>query len=653
MPVSLDLAAAPARHPLEPLTAEEILAAVALVREQPLGGLFRTVLVTLHEPPKEVVQAYHPGDAVPRQAFLVLLDNATGQGYEVVADLSAEKVVSFTALPDGVQPPIMLDEFLECEEAVKRSPEFLAALKKRGVEDVNLVMVDPWSAGVYGDESEDDRGRRLSRALCWVRSEPMDNGYARPIEGVVAVVDLNRMEVLRVEDYGVVPLPPQAGNWARDYLPQLRGDLKPLEVVQPQGPSFQVEGHEIRWQKWRFRISFNPREGLVLHTITYADQGRERPVLYRASVVEMVVPYADPRVQSYRKNAFDLGEYGIGMLANALTLGCDCLGVIRYFDAHMTNSRGEVFSIPNAVCLHEEDHGILWKHVDWRTNQTEVRRSRRLVVSFIATVANYEYAFYWNFYQDGTIQLEVKLTGIMNTTALAPGETSRYGTEVAPRLNAPYHQHFFCARLDVSVDGPKNTVYEVNTHSVPAGAENPFFNAFTTEAVPLRRESEAQRTVSAAAARFWRIVNPHRTNALGRPVAYRLVPGENCLPFARPGSAVLKRAGFLTKQLWVTPYHPRERFPAGDYPNQNPGGDGLPRWTAADRSIEDTDVVLWYTFGHHHIPRVEDWPVMPVSLIGFSLKPDGFFDSNPALDLPPSPPRSECCHGLGTTAEER
>jgi primary-amine oxidase len=335
------------------------------------------------------------------------------------------------------------------------------------------------------------------------------------------------------------------------------------------------------------------------------------------------------------------------MLANSLTLGCDCLGHIHYFDAHMTNSRGDLVTLANAVCLHEEDDSILWKHTDWRTNQAEVRRSRKLVLSFIATVANYEYGFYWNLFQDGSVQLEVKLTGIMNTTALRPGEESPYGTEVAPRLNAPYHQHFFCARLDMCVDGPTNTVHEVNTRSVPPGPDNPHGNAFRTEVTPLTRELQAQRVANPAEARFWRVVNPRGLNALGRPVAYRLYPEGNPLPFAQPGAAVLKRAGFLTKHLWVTPYDPKERYPAGTYPNQNPGGDGLPRWTAADRPIEDTNVVLWYTFGVTHIPRVEDWPVMPVSPVGFVLRPDGFFDQNPAMDLPPSPPKPACCHGAG------
>lgn len=627
------------RHPLEPLTPQEIERAVAILRrDRQLSSAFRFVAISLVEPPKPVVLVYRPGDVVSRDAFAILLDSSTGIGYEAVVNLDRERVVSYTALAAGVQPPIMADEFLDCEEAVKKSPEFLAALKKRGIDDVNLVMVDPWAAGFYGNEREDEKHLRLSRALCWVRTAPNENGYGHPVDGIVAVVDLNRRKVLRIEDYGVIPLPPEPSYWTRDRQ-RLRTDLKPLEVVQPEGPSFRVTGHQIEWQKWKFRIAFTPREGLVLYTISYRDGERERPILYRASVAEMVVPYGDPAERHFRKNAFDIGEYGIGTLANSLTLGCDCLGVIKYFDGHMVNSRGEVATIRNAVCLHEEDYGMLWKHTDWRTGEAEVRRSRRLVVSFIATVGNYEYGFFWYFYQDGTIQLEVKLTGIINTTSLKPGERPKYGTEVAPQLHGPNHQHIFNARLDMCVDGFQNSVYEINALGLPRSAENPHGNAFVATPTLLESELRAQRTVNAASSRFWRIVNPNKTNRLGQPVAYRLIAQENGPPFAQADAAVLKRAGFVTKNLWVTPYEARERYPAGDYPNQNPGGDGLPKWTRADRKIVNTNVVVWYTFGHTHIPRLEDWPVMPVSYIGFTLKPDGFFESNPALDVPPSEPK--------------
>ncbi|WP_422925711.1 primary-amine oxidase [Singulisphaera sp. PoT] len=624
----------PARHALDSLDADEIQGAVSIVRKgKQLADTYKFVTVTLKEPAKGLVLHPHQGNSIAREAFLVLLDNATGKGYEAVVNLGTKAVTKFEALPDAVQPSITLDEFSECEEAVRKSPEFQAALKKRGVTDMSLVMVDAWSAGHYGNEPESDKGKRLVRSLSWVRSDPQDNGYARPIEGVVAVVDLNRKEVLRIEDHGVVPLPPKAGNWARPSIPTVRGDLKSYEVSQPDGPSFSQNGNEIQWQKWALRVGFNPREGLVLYTASYDG----RPVFYRASIAEMVVPYADPKVSAYRKNAFDLGEYGVGMLANSLALGCDCLGTIRYFDGHMTDSKGRLITIKNAICLHEEDFGLLWKHTDWRTNQSEVRRSRRLAVSMIANVGNYDYGFYWYFYQDGTIQMEVKLTGIMNTQALKPGETARFGTEVAPRLNAPFHQHFFNARIDLDVDGEANTVQEVNTRSVPSGPDNPFDNAFDTETTPLTKEANAQRNTNLLSSRFWRIVNNARKNELGGPVGYRLCPTENTLPYARPGSAILKRAAFVTKNLWVTPFRNEERYPSGDYPNQHPGDDGLPRWTKDNRDIADTDLVLWYTFGQTHIPRIEDWPVMPVSSAGFLLRPDGFFNANPSLDVPPPP----------------
>ncbi len=623
-------------HPLDPLSPAEIARVVEIARShERFPQRPRFVSVVLHEPTKDAVQDFTSGQIVPREAFLILLDNATGRAIEAVVDLSRGAVTSLKQLAADVQPPIMADEFVECEAAVKRSPEFQAALKKRGVADVELVMVDPWSAGVYGTELESDKGKRLSRALCWVRSEQADNGYARPLDGVIAVVDLNTMEVVRVEDYGVVPLPPENGNWGRKYVAEVRQDLKPLEIAQPEGPSFTVDGYQVSWQKWKFRIGFTPREGLVLHTVRYTDGDRERPILHRASVCEMVVPYGDPAERHFRKNAFDIGEYGIGTMANSLSLGCDCLGTIRYFDAHLTDSRGKPLSIKNSVCLHEEDAGLLWKHTDWRTGESETRRSRRLSASFIATVGNYEYGFFWHFYQDGSLQCEVKLTGIMNTTTLAPGEEPQYGVEVAPRLHAPFHQHIFAARLDTSIDGAENSVYEVNTIGVPRGSDNPHGNGFRAEETLLDREQAAKRMVHGASGRFWRIVNASKKNRLGRPVGYRLLPGENCPPLVQPDAAVMKRAGFLAHNLWVTPYRRDERYPSGEYPNQSPGGDGLPKWTAADRKVTETDLVVWYVFGHNHVPRLEDWPVMPVASIGFMLKPDGFFEHNPALDVPP------------------
>jgi primary-amine oxidase len=394
-------------------------------------------------------------------------------------------------------------------------------------------------------------------------------------------------------------------------------------------------------------VVFNAREGLTLHHLRYRDGERDRSILYRASLTEMVVPYGDPTETQRRKNAFDVGEYGMGMCANSLELGCDCLGFIHYLDAHLCDSRGESLTVKNAVCVHEEDFGILWKHTDRRRpDKPEVRRSRRLVVSSISTVENYEYGFFWYLYQDGTVQFEVKLTGILSLGAAMPGEAPRYGNLVAPQLYAPNHQHFFNVRLDVDLDGTDNSVHRIDVEPDPVDEHNPFGNAFQARATVLRTEQEARGHLRLETARTWKVVNPSVRNRVGEPVGYRFLPGDNAFPFASPDAWWRRRAGFVDHHVWVTPYRADERYGAGDYPNQSRGGDGLARWTEDDRPIEDTDVVLWYTFGHTHIPRPEDYPVMPTAYIGFTLKPSGFFAENPALDVPPTVPAGEgaCCH---------
>jgi primary-amine oxidase len=393
----------------------------------------------------------------------------------------------------------------------------------------------------------------------------------------------------------------------------------------------------VCWQRWSFRVGFDPYEGLVLHTIGYEDGGRVRPVLHRASISEMVVPYGDPGPMHGWKNAFDAGEWGLGRMANSLALGCDCVGVVHYFDGVLANEQGAPYTIENAICMHEEDYGVLWKHHDLHGDTSEVRRSRRLVVSFIATVGNYEYGFYWYFYQDGTLQLEVKLTGVVSTMAVVPGEQPEFANVIAPGLAAPHHQHLFNARLDFDVDGTANSVYEVEAAPVPVGPDNPLANAFREQETLLPTELAARRRTHAATSRHWRVVNPAATNRLGEPVGYRLLPTMSTPTLlAQAESSVAQRAGFARYNLWVTPFARDERRAAGEFPNQHPGGDGLPRWTAADRPIEGRDVVCWYSFGVTHFVRPEDWPVMPVEYTGFVLSPFGFFDRNPALDVPRS-----------------
>jgi primary-amine oxidase len=640
-------------HPLEPLTAEEIAAASALLRERAgLGPEARFVFVSLHEPAKAEVAAWSPGSTAPaREAEVIVYQRGSRTTHRAVVSLSAGELVSWRVVP-RVQPSIMAEEFLSCEEIVRTDPSWQEAMRRRGVTDFSLAMIDPWASSWTGPE-DDPGARRIARPLTWVRSAPGEHGYARPVEGLVVVVDLDAGAVVEVTDHGVVALPPNPGNyeapWRSDpanvpAFPADRDDVKPIEITQPEGPSFTVDGHAVSWQKWRLRIGFTPREGLVLHEVGYDDRGTHRPVFYRASLAEMYVPYGDPAPTHRFKNVFDQGEYGVGWLANPLTLGCDCVGHIHYFDGVVNDQDGAPVTIPNAVCLHEEDAGIAWKHTDFRSGAVEVRRRRRLVISTIVTVGNYEYGYFWYLYNDATIEYEVKLTGVISTGALPPGEQPAHGTLVAPGLYGPHHQHFFCVRLDMTVDGPVNRVVEVDSRPSPPGPGNPHGNAWETVKTVLASEAVAGRETDAARARYWRIESATETSALGASTGYALMPGANAPPMYSRDAMFAPRAGFTDHQLWVTAYDPEQRFAAGDYPYQNPGGDGLPAYVAGDRPLDGADVVVWYTFGAHHIVRPEDWPVMPVSTIGFMLKPSGFFDGNPALDLPATAADGGHCH---------
>ncbi len=626
-------------HPLEPLTADEIAAAGALLRElKDLSASARFVFVALHEPSKDAVMGWD-GEPLPREAHVVLYERGERATYEAVVSLTERAVTSWTRV-EGVQPSIMAEEFETCEATVQADPRWQEAMRRRGVEDFSLAMIDPWASSWTGPEDAPDR-RRIARPLTWLRSAPGENGYARPVEGLIVVVDLDAGRVVDVTDHGVVPFPPQPGNYEEPWISRpgnvpafdgVRADVARIDITQPDGPGFTVDGHAVTWQKWSLRLGFTPREGLVLHQVGYAG----RPIVHRASLAEMYVPYGDPAPTHRFKNVFDQGEYGVGWLANSLTLGCDCVGHIRYFDGVVNDNDGAPVTIPNAVCMHEEDVGIAWKHTDFRTGDVQVRRRRRLVISTIVTVGNYEYGYFWYLHNDGTIEYEVKLTGVISTAAVETGVAPEHGTLVAPGLYGPNHQHFFCVRLEMSVDGPANTVVEIDSAPDPAGPANPHGNAWRAHRRVLASEAVAQRDTDATTARYWKIESATQRSALGVPTAFALMPGSNVPPMYSPTALFARRAGFTDHQLWVTAQDDTQRFAAGDYPNQHPGGQGLPAYVAGDRPLEGTDVVVWYTFGAHHVVRPEDWPVMPVSTVGFMLRPSGFFDGNPALDLPPS-----------------
>jgi primary-amine oxidase len=651
MDIAVDMPSAEARslprHPLDPLTEAEIARAAAVLHEHyGWGPDLRVETIDIEEPAKDVVRAHVAGAPVHRIARFHVYRHRTTGVYVGRIDLAAGKVIHETFRPDA-RAMVAVEEVLLIEKTVKEDPRFQAALARRGLlDELEYICIDPWTVGDFGFEVE--KGRRVLNCFVWMRMFPLDNFYAHPVEGLHALIDLPTLEIIRVDDHfekdgDYVPVPRTPLNFDADVLTEFRPASAPLDVVQPDGPGYRVDGHCVTWENWDLHVGFNGREGLVLNTVGYTQNGVRRPILYRGSIAEMVVPYGTPERSHFRKNVFDSGEIGFGRMANSLRLGCDCLGAIHYFDAVVPDVFGNTRTIENCICLHEEDAGLSWKHFDVRTGRTEVRRARKLVISSISTIGNYEYASYWYLHQDGRIEYEMKATGIINTAGCHPGQPGLYGAEVAPGIVGHIHQHIFCARLDMEVDGPANTVTECDTVALPMDPENPYGNAFRVVERPLATEKQARRDADFSRMRYWRITNPGARNWVGTPTAYKLEPKSAVQPFTHPDSPSGRRGRFIQHQLWVTPFHPRERFPAGEFVNQSSGDDSIEVWTEQDRNIENTDIVVWHSFGLHHLPRPEDHPVQPCISCGFHLMPSGFFDQNPVIDLPPGTNTASCC----------
>ncbi|MHB1425421.1 MAG: primary-amine oxidase [Gemmataceae bacterium] len=615
-------------HPLDPLSKVEIAAATAVLQDAgKVANSTRFVLIQLHEPPKKSVLAYRPGQRLPRQAFAILYDWASNTTSESVVDLEAKKLLSWKNVP-RVQPPILPnDDHLKTAAIVRADPRWREAMKKRGVQDVEKVVIHGWPVGVYAPADGEDHRRAFATM------------YAReygPIEDLNVVVDLTAGKISKLEDKGVSEWRRKHGDFARlNEHDRGEGSEGPSSQPPPKNARFQVHGNEVRWGNWRFRFALHPRVGLILYTVGYEDEGKVRSILYRANLSEMVVPYGDPNWTLWCP--FDAGEYGMGVYAKTpLNYGIDAPKDAAYFSAWLHDRRGTPVELPRAIALHERDGGVLWRH------GRNARRARQLVLSSFVRVDEYDYGFNWIFHEDGALSMEVLLTGRMNVKVVERKEDEGHETRggfghlVEPHLEAPNHQHFFNFRLDMDVDGAeRNSVLEMNTEALPAGPDNPHGNAFTMKETPLRRELEARRRMKLSANRTWKIVNTCITNALGQPTGYILAPGENSVPHAAEKSFFRRHAAFVNYHLWITPYRAEEQYAAGVYVNGGPPGEGLPKWTSANREIEDTDVVVWYTLGVTHVPRPEEWPVMPAHRAGFKLVPAGFFARNPAMKAAP------------------
>jgi primary-amine oxidase len=621
-------------HPLNPLTEEEISKAVTIVKDNKnLSDSVIFPIITLQEPDKKEVLNFTPGKLFPRQVFLQVYERELNKTFVGTVNLNIENLTSWQEIPHA-QPAISNTDYLIAREVVKSDVRWQKAMEKRGIKDFNNVEISGWGAGILNN-AEVKSGHRICRALSYYQGKQW-NFYGRPIEGVLVTVNLNKGEVDSFIDNGIVPMSQENWDYDVNVFNHIIAPPKPLKINQPKGTSFKIQGNEITWQGWKFRYLMHPREGLVLYLVKYNDGEQDRSILYRGSLSEMAVPYGSPQPNWSFRNAFDVGEYNLGLLANQLELGQEIPENGVLLNTVFANPEGEAFTIPGLIGIYERDNGILWKHFDYKRQKNYVRRNRELVMKMMTTVDNYDYSINWIFRQDGTLEVENELTGIDLVQATAntkQTENKSFGRLLAKNIFGVNHQHFFNYRLDLDIDGVANSVMEMNVEALPMGTKNPLGNAITVEDTILKTEKSAVRDLDIKHSREWMIASADKQNNLGVPPAYMLTPGGNTILYAVAGANIRKKAGFATHHFWVTKYKPSEMYAGGDYPNQTKLGEGLPKYIADNESVNGEDLVVWYTMGITHIPRPEDWPVMPTHRVSFKLMPRGFFNRNPAINL--------------------
>lgn len=564
-------------HPLSAFSPAEFEQALQLLRAQ--GHVTSTTvfpLVVPREPSKEELEGFQAGGPVPRRVLVVAYDTAQNQTFEAVVRLTPPGTVESWTLIPGVQPPLSSRDFKLTDALVWRDERWTAALQRRGVNRPEAIYLDIWAMGPSDDPQL--QHHRLVKVLPFFKGDT-HYAHARPVEGLIALVDLTAQRVAEVTDQGNVPIPKGVGAYDEQSVGPLRPRLHPVVLTHPEGRNFSLSGNEVRWQNWRFRVEAHPREGPVLHLVTYSDQGRERRILHRLSLSEMVVPYGDPQATWSWRSAFDVGEYGFGDKTSSLEPGADVPSNALFLPAAYADDSGKAQETPRALAIYERDGGVLWKHYDAHRKHNEARLGIELVVTFGVVIENYDYLLNYIFKQDGSLEVEAVLTGIMLAKAVPPqtgtaghAEHDAYGHLVAEGVVAVHHQHFFSFRLDFDVDGRRNSVLEMNSAPIPPGPANPQGNAFSMRMEPLRTERQAQRDMNLASARRWLIINPDERNGLGQPTGYALVPGENSLPFAAPGQPVPQARGLHQPRLLGHTLRPQRAERRGGLPQSKPRG---------------------------------------------------------------------------------
>jgi primary-amine oxidase len=641
---AIPLAAQKVEHPLDPLNYQEYWTALDVLHAAGhLNEETRFSIVNLHQPPKDFIWSWSQGKDFPREAFAVARQGA--DAFEALIDLKQRRVISWKKL-EGVQPNWLGEEFRAMEKEVKKHPDFIAAMKKRGISDFTFIECGALPPGYFGGDEE--RGRRIAHIQC-KDTAGVRNTWPREIAGLTAIVDINAKQVVRIVDEGLTPIAKVVADFDPASIGTAREVRSPIRIDQPLGPGFQLQGHVVEWQKWRLHVRPDQRVGTIISTVTYNDGARRRQVMYEGHLSEMFVPYMDPSFDWRRRNFFDAGEFNAGGFAKPLMRGLDCPENAVYIDGLISTDQGRPKTVSNVICIFEREPGdMAWRHF---SEDAESRRKRDLVVRSAAVLGNYDYVFDWTFQQDGSIRVSVGATGIaeVKSTNVARADDrppsggagnaatdvgDAYGRFVDQNLIAVNHDHYFNFRIDLDVDGSVNSFVADRLVTKTLPRDNPRRSIWVREPMLAQTEHEAMMHADMQKPALWRVTSATAKNHVGYPTSYQLMPGMSSATLLTPDDYARQRAGFIDHDLWVTPYRYEERYAAGDYPTLSTAGQGLPAWTKMNRRIEQTDIVLWYTIGMHHIVRAEDWPVMPVLWHSFELRPFDFFDRNPALDLP-------------------
>jgi primary-amine oxidase len=590
----------------------------------------------LNEPEKAFVLEWRPGQAQRRKAYVVAKDGAAS--FEGVVDLEQNRTTSWRALAPTEQPPFALPEQLPAGAIVLADPEFQQHLRARGFTDFSTLICLPLSAGNFHVPSE--QGKRLLRSTC-LDTKNVENAWARPIENLTAVVDLDAKKVIEVVDSGIVPTSTSDGKYL---AVETRPPPKPLVTSQPDGVDFTILGNEVAWDNWKFHFRIEQRDGLILSRVRYNDHGRERSVLYRANLAETFVPYSDPTSNWYFRTYMDEGEYGFGKSTVPLVPEKDCPPNAVFREITIAGDDGVPITIPNAICIFERTPYLALHHLDIFNGTQFAKSGRELVVRYATIVGNYDYLFDWTFEQDGTFGMRAGAAGVMEVKGAKAntrqaGEQNGellYGQLVDRGIIGSNHQHIFNVRLDLDVDDTRNTFVTLTPRVVRPLVPSRRTSAWVLDERQYDREQNARFTDAGGAQ--WTVVNPTQRNALGYPTGYLLDLHNDSKVLMSDDDLPLQRALYTKYKLWVTEYNNDELYAAGNFPNESLGGDGLPRYVADNAAIKNKDIVLWVNLGLTHVARAEDWPVMSTEWFGsFELKPFMFFDRNPALDLSDAP----------------